>query len=167
MIMLLLTYNSVLHYNTWPWSEKVKRVSLVDQMVKNLPAMQEIGFNPGSGRSPREGNCYPLQYSCLENSMDRQGGLQSYDTVIVYVYIHVGMYTYTHTPRHIFIYRKNNKNIPLCLSHTQTYTNDSEIVKLWALQKLEMSSFIFLSMVSSCLNQCLLVFIGNMLTLYS
>ena len=24
----------------------------------------------GSGRSPREGNGYPLQYSCLENSMD-------------------------------------------------------------------------------------------------
>ena len=99
-------------------------------MVKNLSAMQEIGFNPGSGRSPREGNYYPLQYSCLENSMDRRGGLQSYDTVIVYVYIHVGMYTHTHTPHHIFIYRKNNKNIPLCLSHTQMYTNDSEIVKL-------------------------------------
>ena len=26
---------------------------------------------PGSGRSPREGNGYPLQYSCLENSKDR------------------------------------------------------------------------------------------------
>ena len=26
---------------------------------------------PGSGRSPGEGNSYPLQYSCLENSMDR------------------------------------------------------------------------------------------------
>ena len=26
---------------------------------------------PGSGRSPGEGNAYPLQYSCLENSMDR------------------------------------------------------------------------------------------------
>ena len=26
---------------------------------------------PGSGRSPGEGNIYPLQYSCLENSMDR------------------------------------------------------------------------------------------------
>ena len=25
----------------------------------------------GSGRSPGEGNSYPLQYSCLENSMDR------------------------------------------------------------------------------------------------
>ena len=27
--------------------------------------------NPGSGRSPGEGNVYPLQYSCLENSTDR------------------------------------------------------------------------------------------------
>ena len=26
---------------------------------------------PGSGRSPGEGNGNPLQYSCLENSMDR------------------------------------------------------------------------------------------------
>ena len=26
---------------------------------------------PESGRSPREGNGYPLQYSCLENCMDR------------------------------------------------------------------------------------------------
>ena len=29
------------------------------------------GSIPGSGRSPREGNCYPLQHSCLENPMDR------------------------------------------------------------------------------------------------
>ena len=28
---------------------------------------------PGSGRSPAEGNGYPLQYSCLENSMDTGG----------------------------------------------------------------------------------------------
>ena len=27
---------------------------------------------PGSGRSPGEGNGNPLQYSCLENSMDRE-----------------------------------------------------------------------------------------------
>ena len=27
---------------------------------------------PGSGRSPGEGNVYPLQYSCQENSMDRE-----------------------------------------------------------------------------------------------
>ena len=29
------------------------------------------GFIPGSGRSPGEGNSNPLQYSCLENPMDR------------------------------------------------------------------------------------------------
>ena len=29
------------------------------------------GLIPGSGRSPEEGNCNPLQYSCLENSLDR------------------------------------------------------------------------------------------------
>ena len=29
------------------------------------------GFNPGSGRSPGEGNGNPLQYSCLENPMHR------------------------------------------------------------------------------------------------
>ena len=30
-----------------------------------------LGLIPGSGRSPGEGNGNPLQYSCLENSMDR------------------------------------------------------------------------------------------------
>ena len=32
------------------------------------------GLIPGSGRSPGEGNGNPLQYSCLENSMDREAG---------------------------------------------------------------------------------------------
>ena len=31
----------------------------------------DLGPVPGSGTSPGEGNGYPLQYSCLENSMDR------------------------------------------------------------------------------------------------
>ena len=43
--------------------------------VKNLSAnagdIREAGSISGSGRSPREGNGNPLQYSCLENSMDR------------------------------------------------------------------------------------------------
>ena len=30
------------------------------------------GLIPGLGKSPGEGNGYPLQYSCLENSMDRE-----------------------------------------------------------------------------------------------
>ena len=33
--------------------------------------VQDLGSIPGLERSPGEGNDYPLQYSCLENSMDR------------------------------------------------------------------------------------------------
>ena len=41
--------------------------------LKNLPSVQEdIGSIPGWGRSPGEGNGNPLQYSCLEKSMDRE-----------------------------------------------------------------------------------------------
>ena len=48
------------------------RASLVAQWVKHLSAMWETrGLIPGSGSSPGEGNGNPLQYSCLENSMDR------------------------------------------------------------------------------------------------
>ena len=71
--------------------------SHIAQLVKNMPAMQEtpvrptpeflgfpggsagkesacnaadLGLIPGLGRSPGEGNSYPLQYIGLENSMD-------------------------------------------------------------------------------------------------
>ena len=40
------------------------------QLVKNLPAMQEMGSVPRLGRSSEEGKGYPLQYSGLENSVD-------------------------------------------------------------------------------------------------
>ena len=32
---------------------------------------EDLGLIPGSGRSPREKNDFPLWYSCLENPMDR------------------------------------------------------------------------------------------------
>ena len=34
--------------------------------------IRDVGSIPGSERSPRDGNGYPLQYSCLESSMDRE-----------------------------------------------------------------------------------------------
>ena len=44
-------------------------------MVKNLPAnaggARDMGSIPGPGRSSEAGNGNPIQYSCLENSMDR------------------------------------------------------------------------------------------------
>ena len=45
-------------------------------VVKNLPANAGDAGGlcsiPGSGRSPGVGNSNPLQYSCLENSIDRR-----------------------------------------------------------------------------------------------
>ena len=44
-------------------------------VVKNLPASAgdtgDVGLTPGLGRSSGEGNCTPLQYSCLRHPMDR------------------------------------------------------------------------------------------------
>ena len=40
-------------------------------MVKNPPVIWETWLIPGLGQSPGEGNGYPLQYSGLENSMDK------------------------------------------------------------------------------------------------
>ena len=44
-------------------------------VVKTLPAsaggLGDAGWIPGSGRSPGGGHGNPLQYSCLENPMDR------------------------------------------------------------------------------------------------
>ena len=43
-----------------------------DSVVKNMPANAGgVGLTAGLGRSPGKVNCDPLQYSCLENSMDR------------------------------------------------------------------------------------------------
>ena len=45
--------------------------SLIAQVVKNMPAMQETPVQfLGLGRSTGEGKGYPPQYSGLENSMD-------------------------------------------------------------------------------------------------
>ena len=49
--------------------------SQVALVVKNQPAsagdIRDVGSIPGLGRSPGAGHGNPLQYSCLENPMDR------------------------------------------------------------------------------------------------
>ena len=56
----------------------------------------DLGLIPGSGRSPRAGNGYPLQYSYLENSMDWASGLQSmrlqrvrHDQVTIFFFLYL------------------------------------------------------------------------------
>ena len=53
-------------------SFRIDWASLIAQLVKNPPAMQEtlVLFLGLSGRSPGEGKGYPFQYSGLKNSMD-------------------------------------------------------------------------------------------------
>ena len=60
IFFLLILKNVFILYWGLPW------------WLRLLPAMQEdLRSIPGWGRSPGEGSSYPLQDSCLENSMDR------------------------------------------------------------------------------------------------
>ena len=61
----------------------------------------DLGLIPGLGRSPGEGNGYPLQYSGLENSMDsiimgsqRAGHNGATFTFTLHMYIYTYIYVY-------------------------------------------------------------------------
>jgi len=69
----LVTFEGTVSSGLWEW-----RASQVALVVKNLPAnaggtcnVRDTGLIPGSERSPGGGHGNPLQYSCLENPMDR------------------------------------------------------------------------------------------------
>ena len=54
-----------------------QRASLVAQVVESACNEGDLGLIPGLGRCHGEGNANPLQYSGLENPMDKEpGGLQ-------------------------------------------------------------------------------------------
>ena len=82
-------------------------------MVKNLPANvgdeRVAGLIPGSGRLPRVGKGSPLQYSCLENSLERGAwqAVQSMELqrvrlswVRAHTHTHAHAHTHTHTHTH-------------------------------------------------------------------
>ena len=70
--LYLLKLVLLLSLSKYPEVDLLDRASLVAQWVKNPPAnAEDLGLIHGSERSPEEGNDSPLQYSCLENSMDR------------------------------------------------------------------------------------------------
>ena len=60
---ILLEYQDILlEYQGFPGGSEGK---------ESAHSEEDPGLIPGSGRSPGEGNGYPLQYFCLENYMDR------------------------------------------------------------------------------------------------
>ena len=64
-----------LHARNLSGSVLISRAFQVVLVVKNLPVnagdIRHMGSVPGSGRPPEGGRAKPLQYSCLENPMDR------------------------------------------------------------------------------------------------
>ena len=78
-------------------------------VVKNLLAnAEEIGLTFGSGRSPGEANGNPLQYSCLENPMDR-GARQATVHEIAKTQIQLSDKTHTHTHRIQNVHSRNTE----------------------------------------------------------
>ena len=55
--------------NIFIWASQV--VLVVKNPPVNAGDLRDVGSIPGSGNSFGEGNGNPLQYSCLENPMDR------------------------------------------------------------------------------------------------
>ena len=56
--------------HTFYWASQV--VLEVKNLLTNAGNARDMGWIPGSGRSPRRGHGNSLQYSCLENPMDRE-----------------------------------------------------------------------------------------------
>ena len=55
-----------------PWTEEPGRLQFMGSLRVGHGDVTNTGAIPGSGRSLGEGNGNPLQYSCLENSIDRE-----------------------------------------------------------------------------------------------
>ena len=51
------------------WASQV--VLVVKNLLASVGDARDMGLTPGLGRSPGVGNGNPIQYSCLENPMDR------------------------------------------------------------------------------------------------
>ena len=91
-------------------------------MEKNVPANigheKDTGLIPGSGRSPKVGNSSPLQYICLENSMDRgvwwaqSTGSQRVRHKCAYTHTHTGKF---HMP--LTVAKKKKKKFPFLSWH--------------------------------------------------
>ena len=60
---------SISFYVWAPWASQVALV--VKNPTANTGDVRDMGLIPGLGRSPGGGHDNPLQYSCLENPMDR------------------------------------------------------------------------------------------------
>ena len=92
----------------------ILRASLVAQTVKNLPAMQETWIRSLGQEDLLEKGMYPLQYSHLENSMDRG----AWQATVHWVTESDTTEHLTHTHTHTCFLRHNDTH-----THTHTHTH--------------------------------------------
>ena len=83
---------------------------MVQNPSANAGDARDVSSIPGSGRSPGEGNGNRLQYSCLENHMDRearwatvQGAAKSQTRLSIHMH--------THTPQLYWLVGERVKNV--------------------------------------------------------
>ena len=77
--------------------------AVVENPPANALATGDGGLIPGSGRSPGVGNVNPLQYSCLENSMNK-GAWQAIVHGVAKSQLRLRLNSYTHTHGLLDIY---------------------------------------------------------------
>ena len=110
--------------------------SQVVLVVKNSPAnagdLRDAGSIPGSERFPGEGNGNPLQYSCLEKSIDR-GAWQA----TVHAVAQLDMTEHTHT-----IHFNNNSSFTEHLLWPRLELNTSRTCNPWTTRQGNMAIFI-------------------------
>ena len=100
---------------------------------------RRLELNPWSGRSSGEGNSYPLQFSCLANSMDREAWQTTVHGVAKSPHTTEGLTL-------IFLHIKHGRScfvLNLCC-HLILLLSSSISTKLWGFQ------FIYLVSISSC-----------------
>ena len=120
---VLVGYNpwSLKELDTTEVTEHIQTLNTNDlaggKVVKNLPAnadwdSRDLGSIPGSGRSPGGGYGKPLQYSCLENSMDREAwqatghGIAELDGTM-YTHTHTHTQSTSNSLSHLFFFKTN------------------------------------------------------------
>ena len=122
---------------------------------KNPPAyVGDVGSIPGLGRSPGERNGNPLQYSCLENSMDR-GAWQTAVHRVTESWTRLSNWQhmeYTHTHTHTYIHICITESL-CCIAEinttllSQLYFNKIKNKRSWGKQEVKNVKFIQLSVI--------------------
>ena len=65
----MYTYSSITSLYSGNWASQVALV--VKNLLANVRDIRDVVLIPGWGRSPGVGHSNPIQYSCLENPMER------------------------------------------------------------------------------------------------